>query len=225
MSRIWGALLGALLIPWGGAQDEAPLKYSEISEQLGLGKADALLRDAKYWEAAVEYRNALLQPGDREAARIPFALALLAHGNADYAGQELRRAQLLYDGFERLSLELNGSFVDQLRKVQPDSPDGWGACAYAWIRAGDREAARKSLDRYVQSRGTDDFARALDRMSGKPVEAVPPSEKKEELTDLQEKAEKLPTAVPPIPKPGAPEVAGPSSFRRPMILKEETLEP
>src|SRR5436190_6836795 len=79
--------------------------YAELSRKHGLGAADLLMRDGKYLEAAVAYRNILLTAGDREAVRIPLALALLAKGDAAYAGVEIRRAQMLVPDFLKLSID------------------------------------------------------------------------------------------------------------------------
>src|SRR6185295_6597111 len=79
--------------------------YAELSRKHGLGAADQFMRDGKYLEAAVAYRNILLTAGDREVVRIPLALALLAKGDAAYAGVEIRRAQMLVPEFLRLSID------------------------------------------------------------------------------------------------------------------------
>src|SRR5690349_18434507 len=79
--------------------------YADLSRKHGLGGADQLMRSGKYLEAAVAYRNILLTPGDREAVRIPLALALLAKGDAVYAGIEVRRAHMLCPDFARLVID------------------------------------------------------------------------------------------------------------------------
>src|SRR6185503_19572576 len=79
--------------------------YAELSKKHGLGAADQRLREGKFLEAAVAYRNVLMSPGDREAVRIPLAIALLAKGDAVYAGIEIRRAHLLYPDFARVAID------------------------------------------------------------------------------------------------------------------------
>src|SRR5688500_6163211 len=79
--------------------------YADLSRKHGLGAADQLLKDGKFLEASVAYRNVLLTPGDREAVRIPLALALLAKGDAAYAGIEIRRAHTLCPDFSKIALD------------------------------------------------------------------------------------------------------------------------
>jgi hypothetical protein len=153
-------------------QAAADLPYSEVSTKFALADADRLMRDGKYLEAAVAYRNALLQPGDREAIRVPFALALFAHGDTAYAGVELRRAQTLYGDFTRLEIDAGdlfgtrGSLAKLADRAMKEKPDGDGAetqaaLAYVWRLVGESDGATAALGRYVQSRGEDAFARAL----------------------------------------------------------------
>jgi thioredoxin-like negative regulator of GroEL len=160
--------------------------YTELSKKQGLQAADALMRDGKFLEAAVTYRNILLTPGEREAVRIPLALALLAKGDAVYGGIEIRRAHMLYPDFVRLALdpaELLGS-KGILTKAADSAiqhvAEGEGAevdaiAAYAYFREGERERAQAALARYVQSRGNDAFARdltaALTKVPAAPVAA------------------------------------------------------
>ena len=146
--------------------------YAELSRKQGLGAADRFLRDGKYLEAAVAYRNILLTPGDREGVRVPLALALLAKGDAAYAGVELRRAQMLYPDLLRLAIdpaELFGSkglltkAADAAMAKDPetDAAEVSGAAAYAYYLEGERDRAQSALAKYVQARGNDPFARDL----------------------------------------------------------------
>lgn len=164
------AILAALL-----QQDPT---YADLSRKQGLGAADQLLREGKYLEAAVAYRNILLTPGDREAVRIPLSLALLAKGDAVYAGIEIRRAHMLYPGFSRLALdpaELFGSKgalvkaadAAAAREGEGDEAEVNAVKAYAYVLEGERERAQAALAKYVQSRGEDPFARDLKAMLAK----------------------------------------------------------
>jgi len=144
--------------------------YAELSKKHGLGAADQQMREGKYLEAAVAYRNVLMSPGDREAVRIPLALALLAKGDAVYAGIEIRRAHLLFPDFARLAMEgadLLGSkgalakIVDGLtgKAVEGDEAEVSAAAAYAYLLDGEKERSQASLTKYVQLRGSDAFAK------------------------------------------------------------------
>jgi hypothetical protein len=144
--------------------------YAELSKKHGLAAADQNMREGKYLEAAVAYRNVLMSPGDREAVRIPLALALLAKGDAVYAGIEIRRAHLLYPDFARLSIdaaELLGSkgalakIVDGLtgKAAEGDEAEVNAAAAYAYLIDGEKERSQTALSKYVQLRGSDAFAK------------------------------------------------------------------
>jgi|SRR5579862_1509996 len=161
--------------------------YAELSRKQGLSSADRLMHDGKFLEAAVAYRNVLLTPGEREAVRIPLALALLAKGDAVYAGIEIRRAHMLYPDFCRLAIDpaaLLGSrgvltkAADQAsqRENEGDGAEVDAIAAYAYLLEGERDRAQAALGRYVQSRGQDAFANdlkaALSRLAG-PVAAKP----------------------------------------------------
>jgi Flp pilus assembly protein TadD len=146
--------------------------YAELSRKHGLGAADQFMRDGKYLEAAVAYRNILLTAGDREAVRIPLALALLAKGDSAYAGIEIRRAQMLYPDFLRLSIdpaELFGSKgalakaadAASAKNPESDAAEVSAVTAYAYFIDGERERAQSALTKYTQSRGNDSFARDL----------------------------------------------------------------
>jgi hypothetical protein len=146
--------------------------YGELSRKHGLAAADQLLREGKALEAAVAYRNILLTPGDREAVRIPLALALLAKGDAAYAGIELRRAHMLYPDFLRLTIDpaelfgAKGALAKAADAVAAREPEGdvaeiQAALAYAYFLEGDRERSQAALGKYAQSRGNDAFARDL----------------------------------------------------------------
>jgi len=179
------ALLFATLL----AQQEPT--YAELSRKHGLGAADQRLREGKFLEAAVAYRNVLMSPGDREAVRVPLAMALLAKGDAVYAGIEIRRAHLLYPDFSRLAIdaaELFGSkgalakLVDARagKAAEGDEAEVNAAAAYAYLIDGERDRAQAALTKYVQLRGSDAFAKDLKSMlarapAGKPPAASPPA--------------------------------------------------
>jgi hypothetical protein len=146
--------------------------YAELSRKHGLGAADQLMRDGKYLEAAVAYRNILLTPGDREGVRVPLALALLAKGDAAYAGVEIRRAQLLYPDFSKLVIDpaelfkSKGVLAKAAEAALAKDSDGEGAetnamAAYAFFLEGERERAQAVLAKYAQSRGADAYVRDL----------------------------------------------------------------
>jgi Flp pilus assembly protein TadD len=146
--------------------------YAEVSRKQGLAEADRLMQDGKFLEAAVAYRNVLLTPGEREAVRIPLALALLAKGDAVYAGIEIRRAHMLYPEFTRLVIdpaELLGSkgiLTKAADRASHREGDGDGAevdaiAAYGYLLEGERDRAQAALGRYIQSRGEDAFAHDL----------------------------------------------------------------
>ena len=162
--------------------------YADLSRKHGLGAADRLVREGKFLEAAVAYRNTLLTPGDREAVRIPLALALLAKGDAVYAGIELRRAHMLYPDFSRLVIdpaELFGTpgvltkAADQAsqRENEGDGAEVDAIAAYAYFLEGERDRAQAAIGRYAQSRGQDAFAvdlkAALSRLAPPPAAAKP----------------------------------------------------
>jgi hypothetical protein len=158
--------------------------YVELSRKQGLSAADHLMRDGKFLEAAVAYRNILLTPGEREAVRIPLALALLAKGDSVYAGIEIRRAHMLYPEFCRLVIdpnELLGSrgvltkAADQAcqRETEGDGAEVDAIAAYAYFIEGERDRAQSALGRYVQSRGQDAFANDLRAALAKGGAAAP----------------------------------------------------
>lgn len=162
--------------------------YAEISRKQGLGAADQLMRDRKYLEAAVAYRNVLLTPGDREAVRVPLALALLAKGDAAYAGVEIRRAHMLYPDFLRLAVDAaelfgtKGTLAKAAEAALAKEPDGESAevnaaAAYAFLVEGDRDRAQAALSKYAQLRGSDAFAKDLKSAIAKvaPPKAAPPA--------------------------------------------------
>jgi Flp pilus assembly protein TadD len=146
--------------------------YAELTRKHGLGPADQLMRDGKYLEAAVAYRNILLAPGDHEAVRVPLALALLAKGDAAYAGVEIRRAHLLYPDFSRLVIDpaeifkSKGVLAKAAEAALAKESDGEAAevnamAAYAFLLEGERERAQAVLAKYAQSRGADAYVRDL----------------------------------------------------------------
>lgn len=172
-----------VLIPLLAQQEPT---YAELSRKHGLGAADQRLREGKYLEAAVGYRNVLMSPGDREAVRVPLALALLAKGDAVYAGIEIRRAHLLYPDFARLSIdaaELFGSkgafakIVDARagKAAEGDEAEVSAAAAYAYLIDGERDRAQASLTKYIQLRGNDAFAKDLKSMLARAPAAKPPT--------------------------------------------------
>jgi hypothetical protein len=158
--------------------------YAEISKKHGLGAADHLMREGKFLEAAVAYRNRLLEPGaERESVRIPLALALLARGDAVYAGIEIRRAHTLYPEFGRLVIDpaelfgqkgvLSKAADSALKKAgETEAAEVDAVVAYAFCMEGDRDRAQAALERYVQSRGADAYSRDLRELLGKG--GVPP---------------------------------------------------
>jgi hypothetical protein len=162
--------------------------YADLSRKHGLGAADQLMRSGKYLEAAVAYRNILLTPGDREAVRIPLALALLAKGDAVYAGIEVRRAHMLCPDFARLVIdpaELFGSKGVLLKAAEAvsgkaaegDEAEVNAAVAYAFLLEGERDRAQTALGKYAQLRGSDAFVRdvkaALSKATAKAAPAAP----------------------------------------------------
>jgi hypothetical protein len=165
--------------------------YPEISKKHGLGSADQLMRDGKYLDAAIAYRNSLLTPGDHEVVRVPLALALLAKGDAAYAGVEIRRAHMLYPEFSRLVIDpadlfkSKGALAKLAEAALAKEADGEAAevnavAAYAFFLEGDRERAQAALAKYAQSRGTDayvmDVKAALAKSPGvKAVAAATPA--------------------------------------------------
>jgi hypothetical protein len=162
-------MIGLLLLLSLAPEDPT---YGELSRKQGLSAADRLMHDGKFLEAAVAYRNILLTPGEREAVRVPLALALLAKGDAVYAGIEIRRAHMLYPEFCRLAVdptELLGArgvltkAADQAcqRETEGDGAEVDAIAAYAYFVEGERDRALAALGRYAQSRGQDAFATDL----------------------------------------------------------------
>ena len=160
--------------------------YADLSRKHGLAAADQRLREGKYLEAAVGYRNVLMSPGDREAVRVPLAIALLAKGDAVYAGIEIRRAHLLYPDFPRLAIdaaELFGSKgalakIVEARAGKPaegDEAEVNAAAAYAYLIDGEPDKAQASLAKYIQLRGDDAFAKDLRSMLTRARSARPPA--------------------------------------------------
>src|SRR5262245_53023340 len=144
--------------------------YQDLSRKHGLGAADQMMKEGKYLEAAVAYRNILMTPGDREAVRIPLSLALLAKGDAVYAGIEIRRAHLLYPDFSRLSIDAADLFGSRgalsrivesnaAKAADGDEAEVSAAAAYAYLIDGDRERSQAALTKYAQLRGSDAFAK------------------------------------------------------------------
>lgn len=146
--------------------------YAEISRKHGLADADKLMREGKYLEAAVAYRNVLLKAGDHEAVRLPLALALFAHGDFTYAGTELRRAQTFYPGFAATRIELGDLFASRpavalqadrvaREKIDGEAAEGHAALGYLFHLLGDHDRAAAAVKRYADARGQDALARDL----------------------------------------------------------------
>ena len=76
-----------------------------FSKACGLDRPDAMMRQGRYLEAAVEYRSRLLQEGGNPSIRIPFAFACLGTGDIDYAGKQIRCAQFLFPDFDRFRFD------------------------------------------------------------------------------------------------------------------------
>jgi hypothetical protein len=179
-----------------------------------------------------------LQPGDREAIRIPFALALFAHGDASYAGIELRRAHNLYEDFARVSIdagELFGSRAALARlasRVTRERPEGDGAevqaaLAYVLHLSGDAEAASSALGSYAKVRGEDGYVRALRARQGevakKPASAPTPAAAEGDLWKRVEQMDAV--GRPPAPRMGEPARAG-TKFQEPAVRpRGEIFEP
>jgi thioredoxin-like negative regulator of GroEL len=173
-------LVAALLTP-------QETTYAELSRKHGLGGADQLLKDGKFLEASVAYRNVLMTSGDREAVRIPLALALLAKGDAAYAGIELRRAHMLCPDFSRIVVDpaalfgSKGALVKAADAALGKETNGDGGAevnavaAYAYLLEGEGERAKAALAKYEQSRGSDAFVRDLKAALAKDVTAKPPA--------------------------------------------------
>ena len=175
----------ALLLLTGLLAQQDPT-YAELSRKHDLGAADQRLREGKHLEAAVAYRNVLMSPGDREAVRIPLAMALLAKGDAVYAGIEIRRAHLLYPDFARLAIDAADLFGTKgaLAKIvdgragkaaDGDEAEVNAAAAYGYLIDGERERAQASLTKYVQLRGNDAFAKDLKSMLARAPAPKPPA--------------------------------------------------
>lgn len=208
---------------------EDPVRYSELSERHQLAPADRLMRQGRYREAAVQYRNLLPGAGDREAVRVPLALALLAGGDFEYAGLELRRAFRLYDAFDRLTIEPEDLFssrdalVDRLASIRRDSlqGDAWAAYAYAAIVAREPDLARRALDRLDAE---SDLAVTLEAI--RRGEPPPPRGRAspEDTTGFLAKVKSMPEGSASAGKERIPEPFGPEPIRRRLVLKPEIVE-
>jgi Flp pilus assembly protein TadD len=209
---------------------QAPeVAYADVSAKYGLGDADRLMADGKFLEAAVAYRNLLLQPGDREAVRVPFALALFATGdNTAYAGVELRRAQKLYPDFVNLSIDAAALFGSRANlaklaertareKAEGDGAEARIMLAFVWQLTGDTDAANAALAQYVQARSDDELAKAVRAR-------LAPPPKKAEI------AKAPPAAAPPPSRPvetlkaGEPVRAGARFLESPARPRAEIFE-
>lgn len=222
-----------ILLMWAFLQAEDPISYRDLSEKFQLVEGDKLMKLGRYREAAVQYRNALPGPGDREAVRMPLAIALLAAGDLEYAGLELRRAWTLYDGFDRLAVDAGDLFssrdalLDRLSTVRRDElkSDGWAALAYGAILAREPDLARRALDRLEQDRERTDFAIALDALRrGEPVprrETTPLDDRSGFLA----KVRAMPEGPAAAGKERIPEPLGPVTLPRKRTLKPLIVDP
>ena len=160
-------VLAMLFLLLGPPQED---HYSRLSKECGLEEADSMMRREKYLEAAVAYRNLLLESQGRNGIRIPLAFALLATGDVDYAGKQIRCARLLFDGFDRFRFDpatlfsSSTTWHDLLRRADARvmTPDGWIFLAYARFLAGEPAEAQKALAKYTRWRGPDDCAIGMD---------------------------------------------------------------
>lgn len=230
----------SLVLPAAMAGQEGRLSYGELSRTMGLDAADALMRKGQYLEAAVAYRNSLLKPGDREAVRVPLALALIANGDLDYAGLELIRAEKLYDGFTRLRVGPDALFpssttlIERLAEVDTTNlaADGLAAMAYAWLTLGRTSSAQTVLALYARQRGEDTYVEAMTGMMGvrkkapvrKPAESIVGNE---EISKLERRVGQMPsgrrdnkTNV----RGGKPQSADLLEIRKSMVIKGELFE-
>lgn len=212
------------------AQEAALLTGADLSRRFGLKEADARMRDGKYLEAAVAYRNALIQPGDREAVRVPFALALMGAGEPAYAGIELRRAGLLCTEFAKIRPDIEDLFgskdalskvLDKLDRKEPegDGGDGFAALAYGRWLAGQTTESRAALAKYISLRGEDAFSKALGDLSREePAAAAPPPNAPPEIAKLQKKVDAMTSPGPKATETSAPPAAPPEAARAPVAF-------
>jgi hypothetical protein len=218
----------------GMVQDEGPVAYRELSSQYRLADADAKMLAGKYLEAAVLYRTALLESGDRDAVRVPFALALLGNGDATYAGIEIRRAAKFFEGFARLRVAPEELFpsreeLAELARTAAESADAEAliAAAYARILLGDRRGAHEAINRYASQRNEPALVRALRSMADEePARPAPKPARAPEIDALQKRVEQLPvSARSPAPvAPGTPARAKPIVIEPSMDMLPEVFE-
>ena len=147
-------------------------EYGTLSKACGLDRPDAMMRQGRYLEAAVEYRSRLLREGGRPSIRIPFAFACLGTGDIDYAGKQIRCAQFLFPRFDHFRFDPGTLFSspenwkDLLQRAEGRirTPDGWYFLSYAHTLSGDPVSAQKALQKYVRWRGSDESAVAMDHL-------------------------------------------------------------
>ena len=161
--------------------------YARMSESYGLDGPDEMMRQGRYLEAAVVYRNRVVESEGRDALRIPLSFALLGTGDVDFAGKQIRCAQLLFDDFERFRFDpetlfpSKSAWKDLLRGARSRvvTPDGWLFISYASFLGGEKSRAHDALAKYTQWRGGDAAARLMDRMLREDVRERPIVQKKE----------------------------------------------
>lgn len=231
-----GLVLAAALP--AAAQEATLLTGADLSRRFGLKEADARMRDGKYLEAAVAYRNALLQPGDREAVRVPFALALMGAGESAYAGIELRRAGVLCAEFAKIRPDIEDLFgsrdalakvLDELDRKEPegDGGDGFAALAYGRWLAGQMTESRAALAKYIAVRGEDAFSKSLRELArDEPASTAATPNAPPEIARLQKKVELMSS-----PGAGTPEAAAipagpaPEAVRAPVAFMDSPPKP
>lgn len=167
-------LLFLLFVPIGGGEE-----YDRFSKEQGIEEGDALMRQGRFLPAAVLYRNHLMKAGSSPSVRIPLAFALLGTGDVDYAGKQIRSAQLLAPEFSHFRFDPALLFPspqtwnELLRTAEEKivTADGWYFLAYAFSLSGNPISAQKALQEYIRWRGREESALALERfLQGK----VPP---------------------------------------------------
>ncbi len=218
--------------------------YSRLSNACALERPDAMMRQGRYLEAAVGYRNLLMRSDGRDEIRIPLAFALLGTGDVDYAGKQIRCAQLLFEGFDQFRFDPASLFSstskwkDLLHRADARAltPDGWLFLGYARFLSGDKPGAQAALTRYTRWRGGDETALGMDLLfrgaitskqepgSGlRPKETLTskpkPVPKQEPKAPLTSKPEPFPE--PGIVSPGKPRSAGGTYLRSPMEQKKD----
>jgi len=229
------ALLLVLQVPQDGLVSNA-----DLTRRYSLKDGDARMRAGKFLEAAVAYRNMLLEPGDREAVRLPFALALLAAGETSYDGEQFRRAQLFCPEFSRLRIDLEDLFgsrdafvrvlgAAEAKPAEGDGADAFGAFAYGRILLGQPKEASEWIARLIAVRGEDAFSKALrDLSKADPPVAPPAQDVPKSVEKIQSRVNQM-TGAPAKPLPagivaGAPRPSPIAFLEFPMKPREEIFE-